>query len=715
MSIDLEKFEKLREKAKGILKSKEINFSDLTKEEVYALVTDLEIYQIELELQNEELQKTQKDLKDSNASYIDLFEMAPIAYFILDTEFKILQVNNIAVSLLGYIKEFLKNKSIETIIDPDSQDSFYLIKRKTSKVGEKLSAEIKFIKKNKSSIWTKIELSKNPNKDTYLLAATDIEELKKKEKLIIESEMKTKAMLNAIPDFVYRMNKNGKVLDYNATRGELSFKENGIISDFIFATLPENTGIQIKEKIKETLLNNIAELEFKLEFPDGLRNYESRFAKSGNEEVTVIIRDVTKEKQALVELETRLLERELIYNNIPVLISHVDKDLRYLYVNKKYYDFFGKEDIIGKTTREVIGETAYEKSRNFVEKALRGELVSYENIFKDKNGINHNVLINYVPKLFDGETQGLYILVLDITERINNEKKLLEAKEFAENANRAKSEFLANMSHEIRTPMNAILGFSELLKKSLKDETSINFLSYIISSGETLLKLINDILDLSKIESNMLLLNPKYSNLHIITKEIISIFFKNLNDKNITVIFNKSEGFPEQILIDELRFRQILLNLIGNAVKFTTEGNIEVTINFNKDEDPVEKKGNLEIIIADTGIGIKEESLETIFESFSQAKGQDSAKYGGTGLGLTITKKIVNLMGGEIKVKSEFGVGTRFSVILKNLQYCGSLSHSEFIKEQIFLKDQKERLVLVVDDMELNRKLIINLLREYEN
>jgi two-component system sensor histidine kinase EvgS len=300
----------------------------------------------------------------------------------------------------------------------------------------------------------------------------------------------------------------------------------------------------------------------------------------------------------------------------------------------------------------------------------------------------------------------------ELEQRIRERTAQLDA------ANRAKSEFLANMSHEIRTPMNAVLGYAELLGFMLEDKTQRNYLESIKSSGRSLLTLINDILDLSKIEAGKLELQFEFVNSQSFFSEFERIFSLRLSEKGLKFILDISSGTPAGIYIDDARLRQIILNLIGNATKFTEKGSIRLKvyvdnpqiINYSKEKN--EEFIDLIIEVTDTGIGISKEMKKEIFNPFVQGQGQNVKKYGGTGLGLAISQRLVHLMNGTIELDSRLNKGSSFKIKIPGVSY---LRDFEKRTEEIQLDPAdivfEKATIIVADDVEHNRKYLIDALR----
>ena len=338
---------------------------------------------------------------------------------------------------------------------------------------------------------------------------------------------------------------------------------------------------------------------------------------------------------------------------------------------------------------------------------LEGKTNHYQNIHRMKHADGHWVYILDQGKVSEYDSNGKPIRFtgthLDITIQKRQEEQIMLAKKKAENAERAKSEFLANMSHEIRSPMNGVIGMVELLEDTPLSDEQLDMLNTIRSSGEVLLTVINDILDLSKIESKKLELETLDFNIVSAINDVISLFLPEVNKKNLKLSF---ENYVESEFYngDAVRFKQIITNLLSNALKFTDKGKIEISLN----ESHSSKNYSLmELVVKDTGHGIPQKSKDKLFEAFTQADNSITRKFGGTGLGLTICKYLCELMNGSITFESELGVGTTFIVKfqLKKALCENSIQNKLKRVEENKFADSYPHQILLVEDNGINIKV----------
>ncbi|MDY6802075.1 MAG: response regulator [Bacteroidota bacterium] len=439
---------------------------------------------------------------------------------------------------------------------------------------------------------------------------------------------------------------------------------------------------------------------------------------------TELLNQLEKSNEALEKSEIRL-KRIIDLSPIPIFVEDFDGNLNIL--NDQFKAVFGYtlKDIpnADKWYELAYPDTEYRKRHkqiwdNQIKLAIENNTVMepIEAIVRCKSGENKVIQIqsspidNNIVTMINDLTK-VKTLEKDISFRIKMEEELRSAKQKADAASKSKSEFIASMSHEIRTPMNSILGFADLLEQELDNSVMVDYVKSIQSSGKTLLSLINDILDFSKIEAGKT--EIKYESVHIrgLIQDIAEIFKFSAKEKNLDLVTELDDHLPDYLMLDELRIKQILLNLVSNAVKFTENGFVKISANVNKiSEENVE----LSIKVKDTGIGIDSKQQEKVFKVFEQMEGQDNKRYGGTGLGLAISNKLASLMDGKILLESKKNKGSTFTLTLNNVEIAGDTDEQKTVldsgNEKINFKPAK---VLIVDDNESNRKVLQLKLMKY--
>jgi two-component system CheB/CheR fusion protein len=515
---------------------------------------------------------------------------------------------------------------------------------------------------------------------------------------------------------------------------------------------------RLRELLEEIVPRNNPFHDFEVEhlFPEigqktMLLNAHRIIRQSPNEELIVLtIADITEVKRLAIELEAKqkkILEVQLEaekkalkvvedsnkrYNMLlmksPFAFAILKgKDMVIVLANDSIKEMWGKgQQIEGKPLLEVLPEMKDGNFPELIDTVFKTGIPyqGYESpITLKRNDTLEDAYFNFVYQPYyesDETISGVVVIADEVTSLVIIKNELIKAKnnaeqktQLAEDAVKAKQQFLSNMSHEIRTPMNAIVGFTNVVLKTVLDEKQKEYINAIKISGDALIILINDILDLAKVDAGKMTFVQIPFNLSASIDTMIQLFETKIKEKNLEFHKEYDDTIPEILIGDPMRLRQIILNLISNAVKFTNHGEITMLIQIVAQS---EENVTIEFTLTDTGIGIQEDKLETVFNNFEQAHKEFSSFYGGTGLGLAIVKQLVKLQGGSVSVKSELGKGSTLGFVMSFDKIKSPIEgeiNQEIQEDDFSQTDIKNVKVLVAEDMALNQLLIKIIIAEF--
>ncbi|RNL51164.1 PAS domain S-box protein [Pedobacter jejuensis] len=554
----------------------------------------------------------------------------------------------------------------------------------------------------------------------------DIDEYKKSEIALAESKKLLDDVLNAASDLcIIATDINGIITVFNKgaenllgyTAAELIGKQNPEI-------LYIRHEVESQEPAVKVFENDLIGFEYFLEISkkNSSAKHELSFvSKAGNKlDVSLIVSlitdpqgevigflgvatDITNQKKMEEALSTERARLLAFIEHTPAAVAMLDNDMKYLAVSQKWIDDykFKTKDLIGASHYQMFPNLDEERKARHKE-ILKGKIERREeDIFIDSQTDEQHFITMEMRPWYRSEAEigGMMIFTQDISGMIAQREELKTARIHADEANLAKSEFLANMSHEIRTPLNGVIGFTDLVLKTKLDEIQEQYLKIVSQSAGALLNIINDILDFSKIEAGKFELDIEKCDLYEMTCQATDITTYQIQSKNLEMLLNLSPQLPRFVWADDVRLKQVITNLLGNAAKFTERGEIELKVEILAEDT---KKCMFRFSIRDTGIGIQADKQEKIFEAFAQEDSSTTKKYGGTGLGLTISNKLLRMMGSRLELLSEAGKGSTF--------YFDIWLECEK-GDAIEWKDiDSVKNVLIVDDNDNNRNFLIDML-----
>ena len=534
------------------------------------------------------------------------------------------------------------------------------------------------------------------------------DELLSAEVMLRHSVQRHRSILQTAMDGIWLIDEQGRLVEVNETYCRMSGYS---MQELLTMSIPDveclETASDTAAHIKQIMERGEDRFESQHRRKDGSIfdvEISVQYRPADGGQLVVFVQDITERKRAEQELQRM---SQLIENTDSIAVFK-DPELRYLAVNKAYLRLTGNKslaDVAGKTDLDLFKDIA---TADQIAEFMRndrtalglpaGRVLTVDESFQVEDGTCRTFLTKKFPVYVrDAKTcLGVGILATEITDLKRMESALFEAKEKAETANKAKSEFLANMSHEIRTPLNGIMGVLQLLETTTLDEEQLHFCSLGIQSTNRLTSLLSDILDLSRVEANMMLIRSIRFNLYSALTQILDLFEPVGVKTGVTLTRYLDPGLPIWVVGDSIRLQQVLTNLIGNSFKFTERGHVHVEAYAL----PSRSNNTLRVFFAieDTGCGIADEELVNLFQPFTQVSQGYTRNHQGAGLGLTISKHLVGLMGGNMVVESEKGVGTTFAFCVT--LGTGAQPHDDEVAAESRATPPLSRRILLAEDDE---------------
>ena len=696
-------------------------------------------------IQNEELERSHDELRISETKFRNFSKTAPVAL----TRFNLKEnkydfINDEFTRQSGYtLEEFekLSPEELDKMMYADDRQRVYDVFKKWKDEGYKGVKRIDYriVNKERGVLWL----------DTYIYAdfsdkeepisinqiCMDVTEQKSAEQSLIRSEERYRAFITQSTEGIYRLEfeepidtklPGDEIISLIYKHGYIAECNDAFAKMYGYKKSVDIKGIKLVEIHGGD--NNPENIDATKEFINSgyrVNNTETHeIDKDGNSiyvinnsfgiiEEGMLVRiwgtqnDITKQKEILEQ--NRKLSRAVEQSSASIIITNSKGVIEY--VNKKFCDttLFNFDEVLGKQARILKpGREPVKENKDLIDTIFSGKDWSGEYLNRRKNGGKfwEYASISSIEDT-NGKITHFIAIAEDITERKKIEKELISAKEKAEEVSKAKSQFLENMSHEFRTPLNGVIGMTQLLSLTGLSQEQKDYIEMIKYSSEILLNLINDILDYSMIESGILKMKLKSFNVKELVRKTSHILNFEAKKKDLTLDVNFKDDFLYNVKGDPQRINQILMHLIENSIKFTEKGKVVIDI---YEENRINNKVFINLSVTDTGIGIPQDKIDSLFESFTQLDASSTKTYKGLGLGLSIVKRLLDMIGGKISIESKVGQGSTFTCKIPfELDYEYE-SKGETLKEKESTAEEKSYNILVVEDDFINQKLFNDLL-----
>jgi PAS domain S-box-containing protein len=673
--------------------------------------------------------------KEARDAFKSAFESSAIGMAIVGINGHWILVNETLSSMLGYTSEEFREMTLKDLTHPDDL-------RKDAELFEEISLgkrtsyriEKRYRHKDGRIVWALLTVSavaNNENRPIYYIAQlVDISESFRKEVELTNMAhfLEQTSILARVGGWDLNLKTNQA--NWSAITKEIHEVENNFVPSLENGLIFVRPG-ESQEKIKsvmDRLIHSGDPYDIEMEIVTAKGNVKwvrtiGRPEYEGEKLTRIfgVIQDIDEKKKAEIELKSQSAKLKSFVEHAPAAVAMFDTNIRYIAVSRRWLEEykldFTFDSIIGKSHYEIFPNISPEW-KDYHNQGLLGSVMRKDEDRWRPDGWTHDQFLRWEIRpwyLDNDKVGGILMFTQDITEACLQREEISVAKETAEKANNAKSEFLANMSHEIRTPLNGIIGFTDLLLRTSLDNIQREYMQTVNTSANSLLDIVNDILDFSKIEAGKLELFVEDVNLIELGDQIINMIKFQASKKKLSLEIDFDHDLPMYIMADSLRLRQILVNLLGNAIKFTEVGTILFQIELLENISPSEAL--LRFTVQDTGSGIEEKNQKRIFEAFSQADFSTTKKFGGTGLGLSIANDLLTMMGSKLALKSQLGEGSTFFFDLE--VEIPTSSQNEFFRKNQIIETRKIELdslgseqklakpikILIVEDNNVNMLL----------